>query len=120
MMADLASPDDPYTSLSESILNKFVNNEYNDLYDLLAEDVKSQTESTALDGALAKTEEMMGKYESHKPWEIRYFRGNKAYTSLLNFEKGEAGIILIYDENGKAKGMSFVPAQVIKNMPGHI
>ncbi len=120
MSADPASPDDPNTSLSESILNMFVNNQYNELYELLDDETKAKAQPTALDGAMSKAKEMYGEYKGHQPWEIRYFRQSKAYTSILNMEKGDAGILIIFDENGKIKGTSIVPAQIIKSMPGHI
>ena len=120
MSADPASPDDPNTSRSESILNMFVNNQYNELYECLDDETKAKAEPSALDGALTKAEETFGNYQGHQPWEIRYFRKNKAYTSVLNFEKGDAGILIIYDENGKISGTSIVPVQIIKSMPGHL
>ncbi len=116
--ADPAPLNDPNTNQSENILNMFVGNQYNELHNCLADDIKSKNEPKTMDGALAKTEKQLGKYQSHQPWEIRYFRGRKTYTSELTFEKGNAGIMIIYDEAGKVQAMSFVPVEAIRNMSG--
>jgi len=114
--ADPAPLDDPNTIKSEEIMNMFANNQYNDLYNTLADKVKETVTPESIDGALAKTEAILGKYQSHEPWELRKFHDKKGYTALLNFEKGQAGILLLYDQNGKLEGMTFLPDQAVKNM----
>ena len=117
--ADPAPLDDPLTIKSGEILNMFVNNQYNELYNTLSESLKATNKPETLDGALAKTEEVLGKYQSSERWEIRNFRGNKGYTALINFEKGKAGILIIYDEDNNVKAMTFLPDHIIKNMPAY-
>ena len=117
--ADPAPLDDPLTIKSGEILNMFVNNQYNELYNTLSESLKATNKPETLDGALAKTEEVLGKYQSSERWEIRNFRGNKGYTALINFEKGKAGILIIYDEDNTVKAMTFLPDHIIKNMPAY-
>jgi uncharacterized protein YuzE len=33
---------------------------------------------------------------------------------MMNFEKGQLGLVIIYDEDGKAMGINLVPAQALK------
>ncbi len=114
--ADLAPQDDPNTIKSEEIMSMFAQNQYNDLYNTLADKVKETVTPESMDGALARTEAILGKYQSHEPWELRKFHDKKGYTALLNFEKGQAGILLLYDQNGKLEAMTFLPDQAVKNM----
>ena len=102
-----------------TLLNYLINNQYNELYNCLTDDLKSKTKPDDLNGALTKTEEMFGKYKGNEPWEIRKYQEYKTYCSILNYEKGKAGLIIIFDENGKVSAVTFVPDQVIKDMPAY-
>ena len=83
-------------------------------YESLSDKVKGQVQPTAFDSALSQVESKMGKYQSHEPWEIQEIQGMKAYTSLMTFEKGKLGMVIVYDEDGKAMGINLVPAQALK------
>ena len=111
--------DDPNFVHCDQMLNYLLNNQYNELYNCLTDDLKSKTKPDDLNGALTKTEEMFGKYKSNEPWEIRKYQEYKTYCSILNYEKGKAGLIIIFDENGKVSAVTFVPDQVIKDMPAY-
>ena len=56
----------------------------------------------------------MGKYTGHEAWNIQEIQGMKAYTSLVNFEKAQLGLVIVFDEDGKMLGINFVPANAIK------
>ena len=111
--------DDPNFVHCDQMLNYLLNNQYNELYNCLTDDLKSKTKPDDLNGALTKTEEMFGKYKGNEPWEIRKYQEYKTYCSILNYEKGKAGLIIIFDENGKVSAVTFVPDQVIKDMPAY-
>ena len=111
--------DDPNFVHCDQMLNYLLNNQYNELYNCLTDDLKSKTKPDDLNGALTKTEEMFGKYKGNEPWEIRKYQEYKTYCSILNYEKGKAGLIIIFDENGKVSAVTFVPEQVIKDMPAY-
>ena len=113
--APVAAPaDDPNTARCEQLLNYMIENKAQELYDNLADKVKSQAQPSAFEGALAKVEAQMGKYKGHEPWEIQELKGMKAYTSLLNFEKSQLGMVIFYDEVGKVLGLNIVPSEVVK------
>ena len=109
-----APADDPNTSRSEQLFDYLINNQGQSLYDSLSDKVKEQVKPEMFDGALTQIESKMGKYQSHEPWEIQEIQGMKAYTSMMNFEKGQLGLVIIYDEDGKAMGINLVPAQALK------
>ena len=111
-----ASKDDPNTIRCEEVLNHFIKNEYEDLYKLLNDDLKAKSNAKEMDGALAKSEQMLGKYQSHDAWELHKFHDYKTYAAILHYEKGDAGIMIIFENDGKIKAMSFVPEDVILNM----
>ena len=56
----------------------------------------------------------MGNYSGHEAWNIQELQGMKAYTSLVNFEKAQLGLVVVYDEDGKVLGINFVPANAIQ------
>ena len=109
-----APADDPNTARSEQIFNYLLENKSQELYDNLADQMKSQIQPAMFEGALSQVESKVGKYQSHEPWQIRELQGNKAYTSLVNFENAQLGMVIVYDEQGKVLGFNIVPAQAIK------
>ena len=109
-----APDDDPNTARSEQLFNYLLENKSQELYDNLSEQVKSQVQPAMFEGALSQIESKVGKYQSHEPWQIQQLQGNKAYTSLINFENAQLGIVIIYDEEGKMMGFNVVPGQAIK------
>ena len=110
-----ASPSDPRTVSSEKMLGYLLENKSQEIYDSLADQVKSQVQPTTFEGALSQIETQMGKYQSHEPWMIQKFQGTEAYTTLMNFEKAQLGFIIAYDKDGKIIGINMVPAQAIKH-----
>ena len=108
-----APADDPNTARSEHMLNCILENKGQELYDNMAESIKSQVQPNSFDGALAQIESQMGKYQSHEPWEIRDIMGRQAYTSVMNFEKAQLVLLIVYDDAGKMQGFSLVPAQAL-------
>ena len=109
-----APAEDPNFALSDQMLNLLLQDKSQELYDNMSDKVKAQIEPSMFDGAITKVESQMGKYLNHEPWEIQQIQGMKAYTALANFEKGQLGIVIIYDELGKMLGINMVPAQAIK------
>lgn len=109
-----APADDPNTARSEQLFDYLISNQGQSLYDSLSDKVKEQVKPEMFDGALTQIEGKMGKYQSHEAWEIQEIQGMKAYTSMMNFEKGQLGLVIIYDEDGKAMGINLVPAQALK------
>ncbi|MBQ9555280.1 MAG: DUF3887 domain-containing protein [Muribaculaceae bacterium] len=112
-VAVTAPADDPNTARSEQMMGYMLENKSQELYDNLSDKVKSQAQPTTFDGALSQVESKMGKYISHEPWEIRQIQGHNAYTSMMKFEKGQLGLVIVYDENGKMMGFNMVPAQAL-------
>lgn len=109
-----APDDDPNTARSEQLFNYLLENKSQELYDNLADQMKSQVQPAMFEGALSQVESKVGKYQSHEPWQIQQLQGNKAYTSLVNFENAQLGMVIVYDEQGKVLGFNIVPAQAIK------
>ena len=109
-----APAEDPNIALSEQMLNLLLQNKGQELFDNMSDKVKSKIQPSMLDGVITQVENQMGKYQSHEPWEIQQIQGMKAYTSLVNFEKGPLGLVVIFDEVGKMLGINFVPAEAIK------
>jgi hypothetical protein len=109
-----APADDPNTARSEQILNYFINNQGEELFNNLSDKVKTQAQPNVFDNAFSKIEEQLGKYQNHEPWQIQQAQGLKAYTSILNFEKGPLGMVIVFDEVGKMMGVNMVPAQAIQ------
>ena len=110
-----APADDPNTDRSEQMLNYLLNNQGEELYNNLSENIKADTTPEKFDGALSKIESQLGKYQSHEPWIIQSLHGAKTYTSVLKFEKSEAGLVIMYDENGKMLGFSVMPPEAVKH-----
>lgn len=109
-----APADDPNTARSEQILGFLINNQSEDLFNNLSDKVKGQAQASMFDNAFTSMENQLGKYHGHEPWQIQQAQGLKAYTSILNFEKGPLGMVIVYDESGKMMGVNMVPAQALK------
>jgi thiol-disulfide isomerase/thioredoxin len=114
--ATLAPADDPNTARSEQMLGYILDNKGQDLYGNLSDKMKSQIPSEAFDGVITKVEEQMGAYQSHEPWEIRPLPGKEinVYSTVLNFEKGKASFMVVYEEDGKIGGINMSPMNNIK------
>ena len=109
-----APADDPFTARSEHMLGLVLDNKGQELYDNLSEKVKGQVQPNTFDGIRTQLEAQMGKYTGHEAWNIQEIQGMKAYTSLVNFEKAQLGLVIVFDEDGKMLGINFVPANAIK------
>lgn len=109
-----APADDPNTIRSEELLNYVLQDQGQALYESLSDKVKSQAKPEIFNGTLAQIESKMGKYQSHESWVIQEIQGMKAYTSMMNFEKGQLGLVVVYDEEGKVMGINLVPAKALK------
>ena len=110
-----APADDPNTARSEQLLGYLLENNGQALYDNLSDMAKTQAQPSIFEGAMEQVESKVGKYQSHEPWQIQQLQGMKAYTSLVNFEKAQLGLVIVYDEQGKMNVFNMVPAQVIKH-----
>ena len=108
-----APADDPNTARSEQMMNYMINDQGQEIYDNLADMVKAQAKPEMFNGAIGKMEAQLGKSQGHEEWNIQQIQGFKAYTSLMNFEKGQLGMIIVYDAEGKIMGINMVPAQAI-------
>ena len=106
--------DDPNTVLSEQIMGYLIENQSQQIYDNMSEKLKEQVQPNTFEGAITQIEAQMGKYQGHEAWNIQQIQGLKAYTSLVNFEKAQLGLVIAYDESGKIIGINMVPAQAIK------
>lgn len=113
-VATPAPADDPNTARSEQLFGLLLENKSQELYDNLSDMVKSQAKLETFEGILSRIETQVGKYQSHEPWQIQELQGQKAYTSIVNFEKTQLGMVIVYDEQGKMLGFNLVPAQAIK------
>lgn len=109
-----APAEDPNIARSEQMFELLLQNKGQELYDNMSDKVKSQAQLSMFDGILAKVESQLGKYQSHEPWEIQQIQGMQAYTSLVHFEQGRLGLLIIFDEVGKMMGINLVPEQAIK------
>ena len=109
-----APADDPNTIRSEELLNYVLQDQGQALYESLSDKVKSQAKPEIFNGTLAQIESKMGKYQSHESWVIQEIQGMKAYTSMMSFEKGQLGLVVVYDEEGKVMGINLVPAKALK------
>jgi thiol-disulfide isomerase/thioredoxin len=109
-----APADDPNTIRSEELLNYVLQDQGQALYESLSDKVKSQAKPEIFNGSLAQIESKMGKYQSHESWVIQEIQGMKAYTSMMSFEKGQLGLVVVYDEDGKVMGINLVPAKALK------
>ncbi len=109
-----APADDPFTARSEQMLGLVLDDKGQELYDNLSEKVKGQVQPNTFNGIRAQIEAQMGKYTGHEAWNIQEIQGMKAYTSLVNFEKSQLGMVVVFDEDGKMLGINFVPANAIK------
>ena len=108
-MRTVASPDDPNYMRSDMIFNYILKNKSAELYDNLADKVKSQTKVETFDNIIGQIEQQFGKFNNREAWETQQVQGVTAYTSLMNFEKGQLRLFLVYDEDGKVMGFNFVP-----------
>lgn len=109
-----ATASDPNTAKSEQILGLLIENKSQELYDNLSEEVKSKAKPTTFEGALSTFEKRLGKYLGHEAWNIQEIQGQKGYTTMLNFEKSQASLVIVYDNDGNMKGMNIIPAQFVK------
>ncbi len=114
-VATPAPADDPNTARCEQMFGFLLENKGQELYDNLSDLVKSQAKPETFNGILSQVESQVGKYQSHEPWQIQQLQGQKAYTSIVNFEKTQLGMVIVYDEQGKMLGFNLVPVQAIKN-----
>lgn len=108
-----APADDPHVATCEQMLGYLVENQFQALYDNLADNMKAQVTPATFDGAFAQVENRFGKYLGHEAWEIQEVQNIKAYTALVSFEKDNLGIFVIFDNDGKVKGINLVPAKAI-------
>lgn len=108
-----APADDPNTARCEQLLGYLLENNAQELYDSLADNMKTRVTPETFDGTMAKVEERFGKYQGHEIWEIQEVQNMKAYTSLLTFEKEKLGIFIVFSDDGKVKGINLTPAQPV-------
>ena len=106
---------DPNLIRSDMVLNLILKNKTSDLYENFADNAKKQLKPEALENIIGQIEDQFGKYVSHGPWEMQLIQGINAYTSLLDFEKGQLMMMVAFDKAGKIAGFNFAPAQPKKD-----
>lgn len=106
---------DPNVAISELMFKYILENKGAQLYDNMADNIKSQTKAETFDNILTQVESKMGKYISHEQWEKQQVQGMDAYMSVMNFENGQLRLILVYDKEGKIAGLNFAPVQAKKD-----
>lgn len=109
-----APADDPHVALSDQMLNYIINDQGSELFNCLTDEMKEKAKPEAFNNILTQIEAQFGKYQNNEPWQIQTAQGTDAYISLLNFEKSQLGLVIVYDGNDKIKGIQIVPGQVIK------
>ena len=97
------------------ILKYILENKSNQLYDNLAENIKSQTKPETFENILSQLENQAGKYIGHEPWEKQQIQGMDAYMSIMNFEQQQLRLVIVYDKDGKIAGFNFSPVQPQKD-----
>ena len=109
-----APADDPNVALSDQMLNYILNDQGTELFNCLADALKEKAKPEAFNGILTQVEAQFGKYQDHEPWQIQTMQGTNAYISLMNFEKGQLGLVIVYNGEGKMMGIQLVPGQALK------
>lgn len=113
--AVLADPDDPNVKRSEQMLTYLIEDNSQEIYNMMADQVKQRFEPSNLGGAITAMESQMGKYQSHGPWKSQVIKGRKAYLTLMSFEKEEVGMMIFFDNDGKVLGLSPVDPNIVKD-----
>ena len=108
-----APADDPNAIMCEQVMEYLLNNQSQSIYDCMSEKIKARITPNTFDEALKQVENQMGKYQSHEAWEIQKIKGIKSYTSLVHFEKGSLGLVIMFDKEGKMVTMNMVPPAAI-------
>lgn len=110
----IAPPSDPNTMKCELILKYILDNNTRMLYDNLDDNIKSQATPESFENILTQVESQVGKYIGHEPWEKQEIQGHDAYMSLMNFEKNQLRLVIVYNQEGKIAGFNFSPVQPIQ------
>lgn len=109
----IASPTEKNVIISELIFKYILENKSKELYDNLADNIKSQTTVETFDNILTQLESQAGKYIDHGPWEKQQIQGMDAYMSVMNFEKQPLRLMIVYGKDGKIAGFNFSPIQPV-------
>ena len=105
---------DPNIGRAEKMFGFLLQDQVDSLYENLAAQVKPMIQKQQLAGGLKQVEPVVGKYQSHSPWEVQEMMGQKCYVSTVQFEKAELGAVVVFDAQGKMLGIQVVPASAIK------
>ena len=108
-------PSDPYALRSELVIKHIRDNNSQELYNLMADNVKSQTTPETFENIMTQVENQLGKYTGHGQWETQKIEDKDAYTSLLNFEKAPLRLYVVFDQDGKVAGFDLQPVQPNKD-----
>lgn len=111
----VAPPSDKNVVISEMILKYILDNKSEQLYNNLADNIKSQTKPETFENILTQIENQAGKYIGHEPWEKQEIQGHEAYMSVMNFEQQQLRLVIVYDKQGKIAGFNFMPVQAQKD-----
>jgi|GEM_PF-975391 len=106
--------EDPNLARAELMFNYVLNNQADSLYANMSDQVKAAVEPQQLNGLLTQVEAQLGKYQSHEPWGMQQIMGHNAYVSLATFEKGQLGMLIVFDKMGKMLGINMVPPEAVK------
>lgn len=105
---------DPNAVRAEKMFGFVLANQADSLYANMSAQVVQMVTKDKLDGVLAQAEAMAGKYMSHGEWEQQTVMGQKAYVSVVKFERMELGALIVFDSTGKMLGIQLVPVDAIK------
>lgn len=110
----VAQTDDPNVAQAEKMLGFALADRADSLYAYMAEEVLPMVKKESLAGGVAQVEAMVGKYKSHGAWEQQTIMGTPAYVSMLQFERGEMAMLIVFNAKGRMLGIQIVPPEAVK------
>ena len=111
--------DELHLSIAERMFQHLLHNRADSLYAHMAEQVKPMVSPQQLDGAMAQTEAMAGRYLSHSAWGLREIMGRNAYVSTVRFERSELAALVMLDQHGLMLGIQLLPLQMVHRQTRH-
>ena len=105
---------DPNVALAEKMLTFVQADQADSLYSYLADEVRGMVKPEAFKGSLAAVEGMAGVYKGHSTWEKQTIMGTAAYVSMLQFERGEMAMMVVFNGKGRMLGIQILPPDAVK------
>lgn len=109
-----AQYEDPNVARAERMMGFVVANQADSLYAYMADEVLSMVKEGSFEGVLAKVEAQVGKYKGHGAWEVQTVMGQKAYVSMMQFERGELAMLIVFNGAGRMLGIQMLPPEAVK------